>query len=390
MSRKRILWLASWYPNRYDKFNGDFIQRHAQAASIDNDIYVIHLQDAINVTDSEEELSTQNGLIEKIVYYKKGSGLLGKIIKQIRFFAIYNKAIKTYINKYGLPHCVHVHVPWKAGLLALWIKWKYGVSYLVTEHWDIYNKVVDDNYFRKPIYFKKLLAYIIDGSEMLISVSNFISQSINVLVTKKNFVFIPNAVNTSLFKYSTQKNSKFTFLHVSNMVGKKDVEGILRAFFLFLNEVREDVQLVLVGNTDSYYINKAEDIGLTLSNVVFRGEVPYEEVANEMMSAHCFILNSKIENSPCVIGEALCCGTPVIATRVGGIPELVNESNSILIEPQNTDELVGAMKSIYLSYSSFNNKKLSEDALQKFSFKVISRQFSQVYNQLLFKSLNLE
>ena len=207
MSRKRILWLASWYPNRYDKFNGDFIQRHAQAASIDNDIYVIHLQDAINVTDSEEELSTQNGLIEKIVYYKKGSGLLGKIIKQIRFFAIYNKAIKTYINKYGLPHCVHVHVPWKAGLLALWIKWKYGVSYLVTEHWDIYNKVVDDNYFRKPIYFKKLLAYIIDGSEMLISVSNFISQSINVLVTKKNFVFIPNAVNTSLFKYSTQKNS---------------------------------------------------------------------------------------------------------------------------------------------------------------------------------------
>ena len=55
MQRKKILWLASWYPNRNDPFDGDFIQRHARAAAIDHDIHVIHVSEAEIENALEEE-----------------------------------------------------------------------------------------------------------------------------------------------------------------------------------------------------------------------------------------------------------------------------------------------------------------------------------------------
>ncbi|MCU7550281.1 glycosyltransferase [Chitinophagaceae bacterium LB-8] len=382
MSRKNILWLASWYPNRYDKFNGDFIQRHAQAASIDNDIYVIHLQDAIDISGTDEEVNTQGGLTEKIIYYKKGSGILGKLVKQIRFFTIYKNAINEYVQKHGLPHCVHVHVPWKAGLLALWVKRKYRVPYLVTEHWGIYNDIVEDNIFTKPLYVRKLLAHIINESERLITVSAFIGKCINNLIASKEFIFVPNVVNTNYFKFSGQKYKRFTFLHVSNMVELKNVNGILQAFKIFLDEKNPNVQLVLIGNQNYFYEKKAIELGIPSRNLNFKGEVLYDEVAKEMQQSHCLILNSNIENSPCVIGEGLCCGLPVIATRVGGIPELVNEVNSILIEPQNIDNLVFAMKELYNNYLSFDGRSMSENAKQMFSCEIISKKLNDIYWQI--------
>jgi glycosyltransferase involved in cell wall biosynthesis len=380
MGRKRILWLASWYPNRYDRFNGDFIQRHAQAASIDNDIYVIHLQDADDITNTQEEQHVQDGLTERIIYYRKPAGIIGKVIKQISFFSIYKKAIKAYIKEYGLPHCVHVHVPWKVGILALWMKKKYGVLYVVTEHWGIYNNVVAGNYFTKPVYFRKLVALIIKNSVKLLTVSRFIGHNIDTLVTPKDFVFVPNAVNTNYFKYSGFKHANFTFLHVSNMVGLKNVEGILKAFRTFISQENANVQIVLVGNKDRFYEHMALELGIPARNISFMGEVPYEEVAKQMQSSHCLILNSNIENSPCVIGEALCCGIPVIATKVGGIPELVNNSNSVLIEPNSNKGLSDAMKTVYLNYSLFDGQEISRNAILKFSYEVISREFNCVYN----------
>ena len=44
-----------------------------------------------------------------------------------------------------------------------------------------------------------------------------------------------------------------------------------------------------------------------------------------------------------MVVEALACGRPVVATRVGGIPELVNETSGMLIPPRDAGELAGAL-----------------------------------------------
>jgi len=102
-----------------------------------------------------------------------------------------------------------------------------------------------------------------------------------------------------------------------------------------------------------------------------------------MQQCDCFILFSDIENSPCVIGEALCCGLPVIATAVGGIPELVHDNNSLLISPRNEDELVKAMQNMVENKEQFDHKKIAEDAQHIFSYPVIGQQFMDYYKKIL-------
>jgi glycosyltransferase involved in cell wall biosynthesis len=283
---------------------------------------------------------------------------------------------------FGKPDLVHVHVPIKMGIPGLWIKRNFGIPYVVTEHWGIYNDIDELNYSKRSITFKKFTKAIIEKASALISVSKYLAEGVNRLVTTKVYSIIPNVVNTNLFFYTDPKESiDFRFIHVSNMVPLKNVEGILRAFQLFL-QTNRDVELIVVGDKDPAIRNYATTLGLD-REVHFRGEVPYAHVATEMQSANCLVLYSNIENSPCVIGEAFCSGLPVIASRVGGIPELVDESNGLLVDPQNDAMLAAAMTDMKNRYSFFNRKKIAEEAGNKFSYPVIGKKIDEVYSRII-------
>lgn len=378
MQRKKILWLVSWYPNRNDKFDGDFVQRHAQAAAICHDIHVIYITDADNKSTGEE-YNYSTGLTEQIIYFKKKKGIAARIAKQWTWQKLYKRAVKNYIAKNGLPQGVHVHVPWKAGLMALWVKRKYNIDFIITEHWTIYNDGVPSSFSRKLFLVKMAIKKIYEGAVGAAPVSNNLSAILKTIFSVHTTTVINNVVDATLFCFSEKKYSKFTFIHVSNMVPLKNVKGILDAFKQIM-ESNIDVQLIMIGNKSDEYVNYAKALGLLHTSVFFKGEIPYGEVAAEMQGSHCFLLNSWIENSPCVIGEALCCGIPVIATNVGGVPELIDESNGILITPGETKALAQAMKKICENYASFNAREIAERAAKKFNYNFIAEKFNGLYN----------
>ena len=383
MIRKKILWLCSWYPNKIEPFNGDFIQRHARAASLYDDIYVIHVAaDAFKTASKDEKvINKAEGLIEHFVYYKRGFAFLGKIISYYRWFIVFRKAIRFYLKENGKPDLVHVHIPVKAGLLALWMKKKYKVPYVLTEHWGIYNNVEVNNYENKSTLFKNYTKKIINGAARFISVSSYLAEGVNRLVMKKKYTVIPNTVDTSLFYFNEKHSSTFRFIHVSNMVPVKNTEGILKAFKLLLQQ-KNNASLIMVGDTDPAIRKFANELGISVTNISFLGEVSYKQVAEELKQSQCLVLFSNIENSPCVICEALCCGLPVIATNVGGIPELVDAENSILVELGNERNLANAMQKMMESYSGYDGKKIAEDATNKFSYSVIGKKIDTVYREV--------
>src|SRR6476469_113764 len=110
MQRKKILWLVSWYPNRNDAFDGDFIQRHARAAAIYHDIHVVYVTERIMAKEVEEEWNFATGLTEQLVYFKFTGGLLARLKKQMKWKKLFRRAIEQYVGKNGLPQEVHVHV----------------------------------------------------------------------------------------------------------------------------------------------------------------------------------------------------------------------------------------------------------------------------------------
>jgi glycosyltransferase involved in cell wall biosynthesis len=89
---------------------------------------------------------------------------------------------------------------------------------------------------------------------------------------------------------------------------------------------------------------RARDLGLE-GRVRFVGALPREEVLALLRAAHAVVLSSAWENFPHVLVEALAVGTPAIATRVGGVAEIVEDGTSGLLVPAGDAEaLAGAMR----------------------------------------------
>ncbi len=383
MARKKILWLCSWYPGKTEPFNGDFIQRHARAAALFNDIYVIHIaaDTTGQITGTESSVTTSGNLTEQIVYFKKSMSPWGRLTAHYRLLGLYRHAIRAYLEKNGKPDLVHVQVPIWAGVAGLWLKRRLNLPFVLTEHWGIYNEVERNNYAGKSARFKRYSKAIFREAARFTSVSRYLAEGVNRWVVKKDFSIIPNTVNTEWFRYKTKTASVFRFIHVSNMVPLKNAEGILRAFAALLaRNIR--AELVMVGDTDPAIRVKAAALDLPAGTLQFRGEVSYQQVAAEMQRADCLVLFSDIENSPCVISEAHCCGLPVIATNVGGIPELIDAQNGVLVPPRDEAGLSAAMEAMVTGMVNYNREKISENACNKYNYEVIGRQLDCLYDEI--------
>jgi len=384
--RKNILWLASWYPNNNDAFDGDFIQRQARAASLYNDIHVIYVTDTEIKTSREEIINSSTGLTEQIIYFKKKTGLLSRLQKQLRWRQLFYTATEDYITKYGKPDVVHVHIPWKTGLIALRLKNKYGLDFIVSEHWGIYNNSIKDNFASKPAVIKGIIKKVFSEAKHFISVSKYLAEGIRKEVTEKEYTVIENVVDTSLFYYKEQKYSRFSFIHVSNMAPLKNISKILKAFSHLITSGADDVQLVLVGNRNHQYKQEAEELGLLNKSVFFRGEISYVDVAKEMQLSHAMILFSETETFSCVTAEALCCGLPVVARKTGALPELINETNGILVDSANENDLVAALLQMKNNYQLFDQKMISEKARKEFDYATIGQKLQALYSNPVFHS----
>jgi glycosyltransferase involved in cell wall biosynthesis len=378
---KKILWLPSWYPSKIDAFRGDFIQRHAEAASAYQNIHVIFVEKKptsypINISYEKRE---EGNLVEEIIYNQSSSFfLLGKFFSLINYYRLNLSYIKKYIKSKGRPDYIHVHVPIKAGIVALWIKWRYKIPFLLTEHWGHYNEVVDEPFQKKSFLFRYFTRKTIKNARIFLPVSHHIGLDINKRVLQKNFKVIVNTVNTDFFYFTPPVSSRFVFLHVSNMVPIKNVEGIVTAFEK-LYAKRQDAELWLIGPTPADTKKHITSSALFNKSIILKGEIAYREVAKNMQLAHSVILFSLSENMPCVLLESLCCGRPVIASRVGGIPEIINDKNGILVNSGDENALLEAMNDLMNKYDNYKLSDISENSKALYSYPSIGKQLSEVY-----------
>lgn len=378
--RKKILWLASWYPNRTDRFDGDFIQRLAQAASLHHDVHVLYLTAAEQAEPVEEERREQAGLTEQILYFRKGRGVLEPLRRQMAWRRLARKAVREYVAVSGRPHAVHVQVAWKSGLIALWMKRKWKIPYLVTEHWGMFDPALPGSFAQKPRAMRHLLRRIFREAAQCVPVSRFLAAAVERATGRKADSVLPNVVDTELFRPGKSRAGAFTFLHVSNMAPVKGVDGILEAFQALLRETgRTDLRLVLVGNRDGEYPDRARRLGLPGEQVVFRGEVPYAAVAAEMKKAHCLVLNSRSETFSCVTAEALCTGLPVIAPRVGALPELIHSGNGRLMPDREVATLVATLKAVLGEYEQFRTDAIAAEAAARFGYPAVALKLKELY-----------
>jgi glycosyltransferase involved in cell wall biosynthesis len=117
--------------------------------------------------------------------------------------------------------------------------------------------------------------------------------------------------------------------------------------------------------------------------VAFFGPRNASDVAFQMQEADAFVLFSEMENAPCVISEALCCGLPVISSSVAGIPEMVNVENGMLVDSMDEASLTLAMEKAYLENEQWNRMAIAEDAVRKYAQKAVAEVLDLSYRNLI-------
>lgn len=380
---KKILWLASWYPSREEPFAGDFIQRHARAVAAFCQVQVICVVKNKNKQAGQEQKETVSGnLAEALIYYNApgtGIGLLDKFLSHRKYIRLYQRAIREYINKNGKPDSIHVHVAMKAGLLALWVKKNWNIPFVVTEHWTGYYRQSVPSLYDKNRWFRQMNIKVLRQASRLVPVTKHLGDTIRQHFADITFTAIPNVVNTELFFYKTPAPAVFRFIHVSGMNYQKNPEGILKACSLLGNSGYA-FELFMLGNKEPGLMQIAEDTGLLNKTVFFEDMVPYAVVAKQMQQSNALLLFSRFENQPCVVLESLCCGLPVISTKVGGIGELIDESNGILIENGDVNGLVSAMQQLMDDYSKYDRASIAAKASAAFNYQVVGKRIAEVYD----------
>jgi teichuronic acid biosynthesis glycosyltransferase TuaC len=135
-----------------------------------------------------------------------------------------------------------------------------------------------------------------------------------------------------------------TLICVARLSQEKGLHVLMEALAILQKTNRCDFTTVLLGDGPERSALEARVAASGLgAKVRFAGEVDHNEVPAWMRGAHGFCLPSFREGTPNVVIEALASGLPVVATRVGGTPLLVNAGNGLLVEPGQAPALAEAL-----------------------------------------------
>ena len=284
-----------------------------------------------------------------------------------------------------MPDVVQLNVIQKQGLLALWLKRRYGIPYIIVEHWSGY--LPENGMFMTMSWLQRRFYQLIARhAETILTVSDRHAQAMQACgITNARWGRIHNVVDdffygqrTASLKDKGQKTK--ILLHVSCFDERaKNVKGLLRAAKM-LSEKRQDWRLVLVGTGIDYQEVRAYADALQIPDglLEWTGELTPHEVAKRMDQADMFVLPSHYENAPVVISESLAKGLPIVASRVGGIPEMVNDECGMLVTPGKDEELAAALEKMLDHYQEYDKALIRQNGTQ-YSFGTVGAQLTAIY-----------
>ncbi|HEX2847310.1 MAG TPA: glycosyltransferase [Chitinophagaceae bacterium] len=383
---KRILWLASWYPNRLAPLNADFIQRHARAVSLYHEVDTIFvMRDATGkITKGiKQEIIEEGQLTQHIIYYYSPKILIpvvDRLFSQLKYNRLFKKYIRQYIHEKGLPQLVHLHVGMKAGLLAMWLKRKYNTPYIVTEHWTGFLPEAADRFDGLSFYLQKKWKQLWTDAAGISVVSVYLQERLSALqANMPPLKIIPNVVDTTVFYPEEQEKRNITqFIHVSELGFQKNPEAILEAFAI-VKETNPSFQLTIFGPDNERGLSRIKELGLA-EQVRLHTEVPQQELAKYVRQSDALILYSRYETFGCVVIEALASGIPAIVSDIPVMHELIQDGkNGILVKPEDPAALAEKILWFMRNQAAFDKTVIAGEAAAKYNYAITGKMFSEWY-----------
>lgn len=249
---------------------------------------------------------------------------------------VYLKKVRRHLESRSLPDIIHGHFGFPDGWVSVRVAHRTGVPVVITLHGSDVNRQT-----RRPIVGGALLRAL-GMADRLIAVSPPIATELGTRLLGARIIYEPNGYDSSVFTPITRRTPRY-FLFVGGLNSTKNPELLLRAYAA--SGVARQFGLVLAGGgpLEADLRLLAKHLGIE-SQVEILGPVPRSRVAELHANALALVLPSRSEGMPIAVNEALAASTPVIAFRVGGLPEQVYAPEmGILVDPGDAEAMASAL-----------------------------------------------
>jgi teichuronic acid biosynthesis glycosyltransferase TuaC len=282
---------------------------------------------------------------------------------------------------------IHAHTIMPDGFAAVLLGREFNLPVVCTAHGSDINI-----YPHRSAATRWATKWALQRVDRLIAVSEHLQSNIFRLAGIPSVQVVRNGADSELFGTMTKLEARTRLglpvqetmvLFVGRLVEIKEIPVLLQA----MAQLGSPARLYLVGEGEmkQQLIERAKELGIA-DRCSFVGNRTHEEIAIWLSAANCFVLCSRMEGLPTVLPEAMMCQTPVIATSVGGIPEVIKDRETGLLVPHGDSmALARAMRLILTDplLAASLGKRASEVARRELTWKANAQKTLSVYYDTL-------
>lgn len=225
-------------------------------------------------------------------------------------------------------------------------------------------------------------------ADRLLPVSRFVLEQINKeygLDINHKAKVVYNGADTSFFVPEDRKTSKEpTITFVGRFYAIKGFDVFVNAASILMRR-GYSVKLLLVGRGDTKRVRKPL-LSLPKDSYTLVGRVKYHDIPEIYYQSDIVVTPSRYEACSGVIMEAMSCGKIVIASAVGGIPEIIDDGyNGLLFQSENVEELVGKIAAVIDEQVDVEKMRRNarETVVNKFDWRIMAKEVYEEYSKMI-------
>ncbi len=256
--------------------------------------------------------------------------------------------VRRYLAEHKID-LIHAHPVMPAGFAAVLLGREFDLPVVCTGHGS------DISLYPQRSWASRLATkWSLRRTKQVVTVSYDLKRKVASLANVENVEVVENGADDRIFKGICKEDArtkvglssdKRVILFVGNLVPVKSVDTLLEAVSRLK---RKDAALYLVG--DGFLRHTLESLASHLGirkSCMFVGRRPHDEIPFWLSAADCLALSSQSEGLPTILPEAMMCRVPIVATAVGGIPELIkHQQTGLLVPPKDPVALAEAIDAL--------------------------------------------
>lgn len=311
-----------------------------------------------------------------------GSSLKSSVYFVLSFFPSFFRLIK--IIKTEKPDIINLHFSDSAALYVLLLKKFFNIPVVVSVHGNDIQKFPKESYV-----YRWLTVNLLKKADFVTACSKSLLEDTIKLESSVRSKSIPtgNGIDISEFDlkdiYKAERPYIFSFGRLEH---KKGFDVLINSFKIISNKF-SDYDLIIAG--DGAKKDELRNLINKLSlnkQVKLMGMLPRREILSLLNGCEVFVCPSRIEPFGIVNLEAMAAQKPVIASRVDGVPEIIEDGvNGILVESENVNQLADVISNLLINEDlrnklSINGRKMVEE---KYSWEVVGERYFDLFKKII-------